>query len=152
MKRTHQLRVVGVALSGRDGSPVVVFEEPLSGDFLPVNIDPYEAEMVIRGFVGDDAGSAVSWLADLLTHHPPKRAVIEMDKDGRPYLRLSARRHLALGEGLALARRLGFPIMAEDGLFESTRGELAFLSDSGAFLKDFLYLTPPQYAPNMPLE
>jgi len=152
MKRTRQLRVVGVALTGRDGSPVVVFEEPLSGDFLPLNTDPYEAEMVIRGFVGEDEGTAVSWLAELLTHRPPKRAVIEMDENGRPFLRLSAKRYLAFGEGLALSRRLGFPIMAEDDLFESARGELTFLSDSGAFLKDFLYLTPPQYAPNMPLE
>jgi len=152
MKRTRQLRVVGVALSGRDGSPVVVFEEPISGDFLPVNTDPYEAEMVIRGFVGDDEGTAVCWLADLLTHRPPKRAIVELDENNRPFLRISAKRHLAFGEGLALARRLGFPIVAGDDLFDSTRGELAFLADTGAFLQDFLYLTPPQYAPNIPLE
>jgi len=154
------IRIVGVALEGRQGTPVLVFESPLSGEFLTVSVDPFDAEMIIRDFIGDAEHSAAAWLEDLLKSSPPLRGVLDAGEEGQPrvllefgFLGLGFRRNriLPLGEGLALLRRLSVPLYAGKYLFDTSREELGFLSESKAFGGEFLYLTPPQYAPNIPM-
>lgn len=154
-----EIQVVGVSLSGRDGRPLIVFECPGSGDFLPLAVSPFDAETVIRDFTGDGESTAVAWLEDLLVRRKPRRAVLVDDGDDGPALRLDFRRtsrapsrRLAVGEGLALVRRLDLSLLAEDRLFRRSREELAHLARGRGFRENFLYLTPPQFAPNIPLE
>ena len=153
------IRIIGVALEGQGGSPVVVFDDPDTGEFLPIATDPFDTEILIRDFVGEGDRSATAWLGDLLRLNPPKQGVLDVDSDGRPFVRLDFNmlqlrqsRYLPLGEGLALVRRLSLPLFADDRLFEESRDELSYLTRTRAFSGDFLYLTPPQYAPNIPME
>ena len=153
------IRIVGVALEGRDGSPFVVFESPETGSFLPLPADPFDAEIIIREFLGEGDHSAVSWLGDLLRRSAPRRGRIETDSGGRPVMRFPSgvpggrqERLLPFGEGLALCRRLNIPMVAAEELFDSSREELSWLASSGTFTGDFLYLSPPQYAPGIPVE
>jgi len=154
------VRVIGVALEGRQGEPVLVFDDPLSGDFLTVPVGPFDAEMIIRDYLGDAVHSAAAWLEELLKSAPPQRGVLDLSESGSPRIRLEfgvlglgsgKNRLLPLGEGLALLRRLSVPLFAGEHLFDSSRDELRYLSESKAFSGEFLYLTPPQYAPNIPM-
>ena len=153
------IRIVGVALEGSGGSPVIVFDDPVKGDFLPVPTDPFDTEILIRDYVGEGDRTAAAWLGDLLQRTPPRRGFVEIDDEGRPFVRLEfgglfpgKSRYLPFGEGLALVRRLSVPLYADDRLFGVSRSELSYLTESRAFSGDFLYLTPPQYAPNIPVE
>lgn len=157
--KKREIRIVGVALEGSGGSPVIVFNDPVKGDFLPVPADPFDTEILIRDFVGEGDRTAAAWLGDLLQRNPPRRGIVEIDDEGRPFvrlefggLRLANSRYLPFGEGLALVRRLSVPLYADDRLFGVSRDELSYLTESRAFSSDFLYLTPPQYAPNIPME
>ncbi len=155
------VRIIGVALEGRSGSPVIVFDDPVSGNFLSVAVDPFDAEILIREFVGESDYSAAAWLGDLLQSNPPRRGIVEIDNEGKPFVRLEfgnlrgmaskKNRTLPFGDGLTLIHRLSLPLYADERLFDVSREELSFLSDSSAFNGDFLYLTPPQYAPNIPV-
>jgi hypothetical protein len=148
-KRT--VRIIGVALAGRGGSPVVVLDDPINGDFLPVSADPFDAEILIRDYIGEGDRTAAAWLGDLLKRSPPRRAVLEIDDDGRPHIQFRKNQYLPLGEGLALVRRLSIPLFADERMFDNSADELSFLTETRAFSGDFLYLTPPQYAPNIPM-
>lgn len=157
-KTDRSLRIVGVALEGREGSPVVVLESPGTGLFLPLAVDPFEAEIIIREFL-ETPDTAVAWLAQAIQSSPPRRGRIEMDSEGSPRMHLlyglasSERdRYLSVGEGMILCRRLGIPVSAPESLFETSRDELSWLSSTGTFTGDFLYLSPPQYAPGIPVE
>ncbi len=159
------LRVVGVALEGRDGSPVIVLESSGTGRFLPVSVSPFDAEMLIRMFLEDDSPdglspvSATEWLADYLRNRPPRLARLESADDGSLRVRfqygfsISGRdRLMSPGEGLALCRNLGLSLQGSEGLFDMFREDLSWLSSTGTFTGDFLYLSPPQYAPGIPVE
>ena len=153
------IRIVGVALEGRDGSPFVVFESPETGSLLTLPADPFDAEIIIREFIGEGDVSAVSWLGDLLHRSPPRRGRIDTETSDRPVVRFTLGgqgirqdKILPFGEGLALCRRLDIPMVAADELFDSSREELSWLASSGTFMGDFLYLSPPQYAPGIPVE
>lgn len=153
------IRVVGVALSGQAGSPVVVFNNPENREYLTLAVDPFDAEILIRDFSGEADDSAVSWLGDLLSSSPPNRADVVFSEDGRPEICLSfgrlipgRRQRLSLGEGLALVRRLSLELYAPEKLFRDSAVEINYLTETRAFSNQFLYLTPPQYAPNIPLE
>ena len=156
----HELRIVGIALAGSDGSPLVVFQDTETGDFLPLPTDPFDAEIVIREFTGDGDGTAVGWLVDAIGRNTPRGAVVETDADGPPKIRFSfgwgmkglTTRVLPLGEGLGLCRRLDLPVSVDAGVFESFSRELDYLRTRHAFRRNFLYLTPPQYAPTIPVE
>ena len=153
-----RIRIVGVALEGRDGAPVVVFESQGTGELLPLPIDPFGAETLIRGYLGENDEAAVAWLADALGKSAPSAGRIVSGDDAywvRFPFRLSRRpkvRRLPLGEGLSLCRRLEIPLYAAESLFEASRDDLAWMAGSGSFLGDFLYLSPPQYAPGIPME
>ena len=163
-KAECSIRVVGVALEGRQGSPAVVSENLFTGEFLSLPVDPFDAEMIIRAYLDDDTDTdtsgeshAIAWLADLMNRNPPRRARIESCRTGEYRIRFSflpgtADRYLGPGEGLALCRRLSVPLCAERALFEATREDVNWLSRRGAFTGDFLYLSPPQYAPGIPVE
>jgi len=156
------IRIIGVALEGQKGLPVVVFDDPQSGDFITVSVDPFNAEILIRDYAGEADSSAAAWLGSLLEGRPPLRGIINVDDEGNPGIQLEfgALRpkglkrslSLSLGEGLILARRLSVPLYAEEHLFDSSRDELSFLNKVKAFGRNFLYLTPTQFALNIPLE
>lgn len=141
-----------MALAGRDGEPVVVFDDPIQGDFLPVATNPFDAEIIIRAYSDEGGSTAVTWLGEILEKNPPRGGVVDIDADGGPYVDFGKNRHLPLGEGLALVHHLSIPLSANENLFRITSHELSFLSESYAFSGDFLYLTPPQYAPNIAIE
>lgn len=141
-----------MALAGRNGAPVVVFDDPIQGDFLPVSTNPFDAEVIIRAFSGEGDDTAVTWLGEILELNPPRCGIVEIDSDGDPRVSFGKDRHLSLGEGLALVHHLSIPLFADEKLFGISSDELSFLSESYAFSGDFLYLTPPQYAPNIPME
>ena len=156
------LGIVGVALEGRNGTPVIVLESPDSGRFLPLSIDTFDAEILIRDFLDDQPGapdSAASWLADLLRRTPPRLARIVFSDDGFPAIRLqfgttasSKDRLLPPGEGLVVCRHLNLSVTASEELYQATREDLRWMSSNGTFIGDFLYLSPPQYAPGIPVE
>ncbi len=156
------IRIIGVALEGQQGLPVVVFNDPESGDFITVSADPFNAEILIRDYAGEADSSAAAWLGSLLENRPPIRGIINVDNEGNPRIQLEFGVHrlkglgrklsLSLGEGLILARRLSVPLYAEEHLFDSSRDELSFLNMNKTFGRDFLYLTPTQFASNIPLE
>ncbi len=161
--KDSSLRVIGVALEGSDGMPVVVLKESGGNIFLPVSVDPFDAETVIRSFLDEDeddsVDSALFWLADSLKSAPPRKALIELQEDGRYRVRFitglfstGKDRLLPFGAGLVLCRILEIPLTASDILFENSREELSWLSNTGTFLGDFLYLSPTQYAPRIPVE
>lgn len=150
--KKRSVRIIGVALAGRDGAPVVVFDDPVKGEFLPVSTNPFDAEIIIRAFSGEGHHTAVTWLGEILERNPPRSGVVEIDDDGDPAVIFGKDRHLPLGEGLALVHHLSIPLYANETLFEISSSELSFLTESYAFSGDFLYLTPPQYAPNIPIE
>lgn len=141
-----------MALAGRNGAPVVVFDDPIQGDFLPVSTNPFDAEIIIRAFSGEGGYTAVTWLGEILEKNPPRCGIVGIDMDGDPFVDFGKNRHLPLGEGLALVHHLSIPLSANEDLFRISSDELSFLSESYAFSGDFLYLTPPQYAPNIPME
>ena len=153
---------MGVALEGQQGLPIVVFNDVLSGDFLTVPVDPFDAEILIRDFSGEAESSAAAWLGSLLIGSPPVRGTLFIDDDNLPRIRIEfsslrlngskKNRSLPLGEGLILIRRLALPLYADERLFDLSQEELAFLNAVRAFGGNFLYLTPPQFAPNIPLE
>jgi len=156
------MRVIGVALEGQHGLPVVVFKDSESSVFLTVSADIFDAEMLIRDFTGEDESSASAWLSVFLEKRPPQRGIVYVDKDGDSRIRLEfgtirfkeskRNRSLTLGEGLIISRRLSLPLYADERLFEPSKNELEFLNESGAFAGNFLYLTPPQFALNIAVE
>ncbi len=156
------IRIIGVALEGQQGLPVVVFDDPESGDFITVSVDPFNADILIRDYVGEADSSAAAWLGNLLESRHPLRGIINIGDEGTPRIQFEFGVHrpkglkrnlsLPLGEGLILARRLSLPLYAEERLFDSSRDELLFLNREKAFGRDFLYLTPPQFASDIPLE
>ena len=161
-KTDSSLGIVGVALEGRDGTPVVVLESPDSGRFLPLSVDTFDAEILIRDFLDDQpetTDSAAAWLADLLRKTPPRMARVDFFDNGSPAVRLqfglspaAGDRLLPPGEGLVLCRRLNLPVSASEELYEATREDLKWMGSNGTFTGDFLYLSPPQYAPGIPVE
>ena len=150
----QRILVLGVALEGSTGSPAVVFRSASENRFLALNADPFEAETIIREFTGEGDSSAVAWLAGILGRRKPCRAHLLME-EGRSWIVFQClfrrKRRLALGEGLALIHRLSVPLTASEELFQSSAQEMAYLGSRSVFSGDFLYLTPPQYAPNIPL-
>ncbi len=159
LRNIYNLHVVGVALTGRDGFPVVVFQDTERENFLSLPTDPFEAEFIIREFIGEGEDSAVSWLAEIIGGKSLRQAVLEIGADNRPAVRFffgglktPSERVLPLGEGLGLCRRLRLRLSAESDIFELFRDELAFLCKGNAFRENFLYLTPPLYAPTIAVE
>ena len=152
----QQLMVLGVALTGRDGSPVIVMEESVGGRFLPVPADPFQTEMLIRNFTEENHNSAVSWLGEQLRARPPQRALLETRSNGDIQVRFAYRKQnhgytLPLGEGLSLVKLLHIPLFADEPLFALCEHELQYLSHHTNFTENFLYLTPAQYASNIPI-
>ncbi|MCG8452189.1 MAG: hypothetical protein MI717_03280 [Spirochaetales bacterium] len=152
----QQLMILGVALTGRDGSPVIVMEESAGGRFLPIPADPFQTEMLIRNFTEENHNSSVSWLAELLSTRPPQRALLELNGNGDIHVRFAYRKQnrgyaLPLGEGLSLVKLLHTPLFAEEPLFVLCEHELQYLSHHTNFTENFLYLTPAQYASNIPI-
>jgi hypothetical protein len=95
----------------------------------------------------------------MLADSPPLRAYVDANEEERPVIRLDfsrfsrkMSRRLPIGEGIALVRRLGLPLRADRNLFAEGRDEVAFLTESSAFRNEFLYLTPVQFSPNIPME
>ncbi|MCK5736771.1 MAG: hypothetical protein KAH21_09845 [Spirochaetaceae bacterium] len=154
------VRIIGVALEGQQGMPVVVFDDPENGDFLTVSVDPFDAEILIRDYIGEAEHSAAAWLGDFLKTSPPRRGIIEKDDGGTFLIKLEfgilrsvglkRDRVLPFGEGLMLLRRLSIPLYADELLFDTSREELTFLTESNAFGGEFLYLTPEQYTSIIP--
>ena len=149
-------------MEGQQGLPVVVFDDPDSAEFITVSVDPFNAEILIRDYAGEADYSAAAWLGNLLESRPPLRGIINVGDEGIPQIQFEFGVHrpkgmkrnqsLPLGEGLILARRLSLPLYPEEHLFDSSKDELSFLNREKAFGRDFLYLTPPQFASNIPLE
>jgi|GEM_PF-1738141 len=157
----NTIQLIGVALEGLQGMPVIVFENPVNGEFLTVAVDPFDAEILIRDYIGEAGHSAAAWLGELLESSPPSRGILDMSAEGIPLIRmefgilrsggLKKHRVLSLSEGLILSRRLSIPLSADEQLFDTSREELSFLAGTEAFSREFFYLTPPQYAPNIPV-
>ena len=155
------VRVLGVALEGLRGMPVIVFDSPENGEFFSVSVSPFDAEILIGDYAGEAESSASSWLAALLESSPPLRGIVHLDKNGNPLVRLefgvlrkgfSRDRSLSIGEGLSIVRRLALPLYAEESLFADSGEELSFLNSRETFGRDFLYLAPLQFASNIPTE
>lgn len=158
-RNIHDLHIVGVALTGRDGFPVIVFKDSTTGSFLSLPTNPFEAEYIIHEFIGEGEGTAVSWLSEILGGKAPRRACLEIGDEKLPAVRFffggiktPSERVLPLSEGLSLCRRLNLSLSVETEVFEFFREELAFLCNDNAFRENFLYLTPPQYAPTIAVE
>jgi len=144
-----EIRVAGLALTGSDGSPMVAFTDPRSGECLLLAIDPFQAEFIIRDFLGETENTAVSWLSELLRNASISRAEVEIDDEGMPVISLvfersdSSQRHrLPLGDGLALVRRHSLPLYAHSYLFRNSKKEFQYLRERSAFGEEFLHLNP----------
>lgn len=154
----QRVQIVGVALAGRRGNPIAVLRAPESGDFLSLPLSAFDAETLIKDHVGEEESCAVSWLEDMLRNDPPRFCVLEVPPVGEAFIRFTCSgspfpeiRRLGAGEGMALARRLSVPVFARDSLFSEAEDELRWLTRNRVFTGDFLYLTPPQYAPTIPV-
>ncbi len=157
--KEKSLGIVGVALEGRDGSPIVVLKDSCTGRFLPLSVDPFDAEMLLRDYLDEDGDSSTAWLAELLRRYPPRVVCLETAEDGSSRVRLGYSRtrgvrdrFLPVGEGLVLCRKLNLRIRAEESLFDAAGEELAWMGAHGAFTGDFLYLASGQYASGSPFE
>ena len=154
----REIRLFGIALTGRDGLPVAVFESSGNGDFLTLPVSPFDAEALIREFTGAGEGdNTAAWLGDIIKNRPPLRGRLELDQEEtvRIHFSFSKRcsrgdRKLRLGAGFALSKRLGIPLFADNRLFFDFRPELTWLTNKNAFTGDFLYLTTPEYPSNIP--
>ena len=153
------VRVLGVALEGLRGLPVVVFDSPESGEFLSVTVNPFDAEILIGDYAGEAESSASSWLAELLQGNPPRRGIVYLNNNENPMVRLefgvlqkgfNRERSLSIGEGLSIVRRLALPLYAEERLFEDSGEDFSFLNSKETFGREFLYLTPMQFASSIP--
>ena len=156
--RDREIRLFGIALTGRCGLPVAVFESAVDGDFLTLPVSPFDAEALIREFTDAGEGdNAVAWLGELIKNRPPLRGRLELDEEETVRIcfsfssrRSRGERKLRLGAGFALSKRLGIPLFADSHLFFDFRTELTWLTDKNAFIGDFLYLTTPEYPLNIP--
>ena len=152
-----EIRIFGIALAGRDGSPVVVFESPDNGDFLSLPVSPFDAEALIREFTGEgDSDGAAAWIGDLMKKSPPLRGILELDEEETVRIRFSFSnmrgmpdRRLRLCTGFALSNRLQTPLFADNHLFLDFLPELVWLSDQDTFTGNFLYLTTAGYTSNI---
>jgi len=145
--------IVGVALTGSSGSPMAAFTDPRSGECFLLAIDPFQAEFIIRDYLGETENTAASWLSDMLRNSSISRAEVEVDDEGLPVINLvfkrsnSSQRHkLSLSDGLALVRRHSLPLYAHSYLFRNSEKDLECLSKKRAFGDQFLYLDPSELA------
>lgn len=144
----QKVTLVGVALEGMSGLPLIVFEGDETGRFLPLETDPFDIDFLIREIIGEGEDTAAAWVTDLIRRKRPKKALLITNDEGEARLLISGSRvrglpkAFRLGEGLVIARRLGLEITVHPQLFERCEDELDWMTDHGSFRDDFLFLDP----------
>ena len=142
----QKVTLVGVALEGMSGSPLIVFEGDETDRFLPLETDPFDIDFLIREIIGEGDDTAAAWVTDLLRRKRPTRALLTTNDEGEARLVISGRRvrglpkAFRLGEGLVIARRLDLDIVAHPELFHRCEQELEWMTDHDSFRDDFLFL------------
>ena len=144
----QKVTLVGVALEGMSGSPLIVFEGEETDRFLPLETDPFDIDFLIREIIGEGEDTAAAWVTDLIRRKRPTRALLTSNDEGEPRLVISGSRirglpkAFRLGEGLVIARRLKLEIVAHPELFHRCEDQLEWMADHGTFREDFLFLDP----------
>lgn len=144
---------MGMALKGVNGVPVVIFQSLWQSDRFILEVSPFEAEMIIRDFLGEQPSSAVSWLEEYLRENPPRfgRMQNPSPAGGEVCFFFSGNvsekeRSLPLSEALSLARRLRIPLFADERFFENAPRDNSFLSTFRIIPGDFLYVPSMDYS------
>lgn len=157
-RRFKPIHIVGIAAIGSEKSPVAVFLISETGEFLSLAVSPFDAEMLISDYLGENSLTAVAWVAQLLRRKHPCRGILESQGEGEFHIRfhfagLTTLNDpiLSVSEGLVLARRLDTPLFARDGLGTGMGEGIQWHSGIQEIGDDFLYFSPPGNASTVPI-
>ena len=147
--KMYKIQIIGVSFSEPDLTPVLIFNNLLDGSYFSLPTDPFSAEILIRDYNGEGENSAAAWLSGVLREKSPKKACIRITGDGslsvlmkfRRTIRTMYGRHLSLGEGLAVARRLALPVFVEESVISLYGSTQSFAEEELSLKKDFLILS-----------
>ena len=140
------IQPVCATLEEDTGKVMLVFSNSDQDEFLPVETDPFEAEMFIREMMGESLQTAAVFLSEVMAKFPSAEAVLhpELQKIEFSFDEPAWRhgRFVGLADGITLVRRLGSRFVVHEEAFDVRRDDLDKLTASGAIAKSSVYFDP----------